>query len=77
MKDKRAVTSAANGRLSQGRPPQSMTLRVGDTAAIRYGWNTPLQLGEVKEIKRGMPRTAIIELRNGTTLWLLVETPKD
>lgn len=60
-----------------GRPPQSMTLKVGDGVAIRYGWNTQMELGKVTEIKRGIPRTAIVELRNGTTVWLLVETPKD
>lgn len=60
-----------------GRPPQSTTLRIGDGVAIRYGYNTPLELGEVKEIVRGIPRSVRIELRNGITVWLLAETPKE
>jgi hypothetical protein len=59
-----------------GRPPQSITLRVGDGIALRYGFSTPLELGEVVEIKRGIPRSVRIELRNGTTVWVLAETPK-
>lgn len=60
-----------------GRPPQSTTLRLGDGVAIRYGYNRPLDLGKVTEIIRGIPRTVVIELRNGFTVWLLAETPKD
>ena len=60
-----------------GRPPQSTVLRIGDGVAIRYGHNTPMELGEIKEIIRGIPRTTVIELRNGVTVWLLAETPKE
>jgi hypothetical protein len=61
-----------------GRPPQSITLRIGDGIAFRYGVNTPLELGEVAEIKRGIPRTVVIQLReSGERIWLLVETPKE
>lgn len=60
-----------------GRPPQSTTLRLGDGVLIRYGYNTPLELGEVTEIIRGIPRTVVIELQNGITVWLLAETPKE
>lgn len=63
-------------RPGAGRPPRSTTLRIGDGIALRYGYNTPLELGEVIEIKRG-PRTAVIQLRNGVTVWLLAETPKE
>lgn len=66
----------APGLKGAGRPPQSLTLRLGDGIAIRYGYNTPLELGEVTAIRRGIPRTAVIQLRDGTTVWLLVETPK-
>jgi hypothetical protein len=58
-----------------GRPPQSTVLRVGDGIALRVGAGTPLELGEVQEIKRGKPRTVIIAMRDGTTVWLLAETP--
>lgn len=58
-----------------GRPPQSITFRLGDGIAFRYGVNTPLELGEVVEIRRGIPRTVVIQLRNGEKVWLLVETP--
>jgi hypothetical protein len=58
-----------------GRPPQSITFRIGDAAAMRYGHNTPLELGDVVEMHRGVPRTVVIQLRNGETVWLLVETP--
>lgn len=58
-----------------GRPPQSITFRIGDAVALRYGHNTPMELGEVTEMHRGIPRTVVIELRNGETVWLLVETP--
>ncbi len=59
-----------------GRPPQSTTLHIGDAVALRYGVNRPLELGEVTEIMRGIPRTTVIQLRNGETIWLLIETPK-
>lgn len=68
---------SGGGRTGAGRPPQSTTLRVGDGIAIRYGYNTPMELGEVVEIIRGIPRTVVIQLRNGERVWLLVETPKD
>lgn len=68
-------TKGAPALPGAGRPPQSTTLRVGDGIAIRYGANTPLELGEVVEIKRGIPRTTVIQLRDGTTIWLLAETP--
>lgn len=58
-----------------GRPPQSITLRIGDGIAFRYGVNTPLELGEVVEIKRGIPRTVVLQLREGERVWILVETP--
>lgn len=58
-----------------GRPPQSITFRLGDAIAFRYGYNTPLELGEVVEMHRGIPRTVVIQLRNGEKVWLLVETP--
>jgi hypothetical protein len=58
-----------------GRPPQSITFRIGDAIAFRYGVNTPLELGEVTEMHRGIPRTVVIQLRNGEKVWLLVETP--
>ena len=72
-----AKGKSGGGRRGAGRPPQSTTLRLGDGVAIRYGHNAPLELGEVKEIVRGIPRTVVIELRSGITLWLLAETPKD
>ena len=64
-----------------GRPPliHSTVLRVGDGIAIKYameGGSTPLEWGEVIEIKRGITRTTVIKLRNGETVYLLAETPK-
>lgn len=64
-------------RAGAGRPPASLTLRVGDGIALRYGERTPLELGAVTELHRGRPRTAVIALRNGETVWLLVETPQE
>jgi hypothetical protein len=64
-------------RSGAGAHPKSITFRIGDGIAFRYGVNTPLELGEVVELRRGIPRTAIIQLRNGEKVWLLVETPKD
>lgn len=61
---------------TRSRPPQSTTLRLGDGIAIRYGANTPLELGEITAIHRGIPRTVVVTLRNGVTVWLLAETPK-
>ena len=58
-----------------GRPPQSITFRLGDAIAFRYGHNTPLELGEVTELQRGIPRTVVIQLRDGEKVWLLIETP--
>lgn len=69
-------TKGAPALPGAGRPPQSTTLRLGDGVAIRYGEGTALELGEVAEIYRGLPRTVVIQLRNGTTVWLLAETPK-
>jgi hypothetical protein len=60
-----------------GRPPQSITLRIGDGIAFRYGVNTPLELGDVIEIKRGIPRMVVLQLREGERVWILVETPKE
>lgn len=59
-----------------GRPPKSATLRLGDGIGLRVGAGTMLQIGEVVEIKRGIPRTVVIDLRNGERVWLLAETPK-
>lgn len=71
-------TKGAPALPGAGRPPQSITLRLGDGIAFRYGVNTPLELGEVTEIKRGIPRTVVMQLReSGERIWLLVETPKD
>ncbi len=75
MKDERRNNGGA--RSGAGRPPQSTTLRVGDGIAIRFGHGAPLELGEVTEIKRGMPRTTVITMRSGLTVWLLAETLKD
>jgi len=58
------------------RPPRSTKLHIGDGILLRYGYNTPMEIGEVIEIKRGIPRTIIIQLRNGERVWILVETPK-
>lgn len=66
-------------RKGAGRPPHSTVLRVGDGIAVKYamdGGSTPFELGEVVEIKRGIPRTTVIKLRNGETVYLLAETPK-
>ena len=63
-----------------GRPPRSTVLRIGDGIAIKYameGGSTPFKLGEVAEITRGIPRTTVIKLRNGDTIYLLAETPRD
>lgn len=60
-----------------GRPPQSITFRIGDAVALRYGFNTPMELGEVTEMHRGQPRTVVVQLRNGETVWLMVETPTE
>lgn len=62
-----------------GRPPQSTVLRIGDGIAIKYvtkDGSTPFELGEVKAINRGIPRTTVILLRNGDTIYLLAETPR-
>ena len=67
------------GQPGAGRPPQSTTLHIGDGIAIKYATkdgSTPFELGEVTEIKRGIPRTTVITLRGGTTIYLLAETPK-
>jgi hypothetical protein len=68
---------SGGGRAGAGRPPQSITFRIGDGVALRYGANSPLALGEVTELHRGIPRSVRIELRNGETVWLLVETPEE
>lgn len=35
-----------------------------------------MEIGEVIEIKRGIPRTVVMRLReSGERVWLLVETP--
>ena len=62
-----------------GRPPQSTILRVGDGIAIKYATkdgSTPFELGDVTKIIRGIPRTTIIQLRNGETIYLLAETSR-
>ena len=81
MKSKRGSNRQAGAPAlpGAGRPPQSTTLRIGDGVAIKYAKDdssTAFELGEVKEIIRGIPRTVRIELRNGMTVWLLAETPK-
>ena len=74
-------TKGKSGGLRKGadRPPQSTVLRVGDGVALKYAMDsgsTPFELGQVVEIKRGIPRTTVIKLRNGETVYLLAETPK-
>lgn len=62
-----------------GRPPQSTRLNIGDGVAIKTvsdGHSTAFELGTVARIERGIPRTVVIELRNGDTIYLLSETPK-
>ena len=77
-----AGTKGKSGGLRKGagRPPQSTVLRVGDGIAIKYATkdgSTPFELGEVIAIKRGIPRTTVIQLRNGETVYLLAETPRE
>lgn len=72
-----AKGKSGGNRDGSGRPPQSITFRIGDGILFRYGVNTPMEIGEVAEIKRGIPRTVIIQLREGERVWLLVETPKE
>lgn len=69
-------TKGAPALPGAGRPPQSIMFRLGDGIAFRYGVNTPMELGEVVEMHRGIPRTVVIQLRNGEKIWLLVETPE-
>ena len=77
MKTKRGSNRQAGAPAlpGAGRPPKSITFRVGDAIALRYGHNTPLEVGEVTEMHRGIPRTVVIQLRNGETVWVLIETP--
>lgn len=81
MKNKRGLhrQKGQPGHPGAGRPPKSTTLRIGDGIAIKYATkdgSTPFELGEVTEIIRGIPRTTVILLRNGKTVYLLAETPK-
>ncbi len=81
MKNKRGQhrTAGSPALPGAGRPPKSTILRVGDGIAIKYvkdGYSTAMELGEVTEIRRGIPRTTVIKLRNGETIYLLAETPK-
>lgn len=65
-------------RTGAGALPKSITLKIGDGILFRYGHNTPMEIGEVIEIKRGIPRTVVMQLReSGERIWLLVETPKE
>lgn len=68
-------TKGAPALPGAGRPPHSTTLRLGDAVAIRYGEGTLLEPGVVVKIHRGQPRTVVIDLQNGLTVWLLAETP--
>jgi len=58
-------------------PPQSITVRIGDRIGYRYGNNSPLEGGEVAELKRGIPRVIVLELDNHDKIWLMVETPME
>jgi hypothetical protein len=66
---------SGGSRSEAGRPPTSITFRLGDAIAMRYGHNTPLEVGEVVEMHRGIPRTVVIQMRNGEKVWILIETP--
>ena len=58
---------------------QSTKIRVGERIAIKYakgGRSTALELGEVKEIRRGIPRTIVIAMADGSTIYLFAETPR-
>ncbi len=54
-------------------------LKVGDGIAIKYakgGNSTALEQGKVQSIRRGIPRTIVIAMHDGSTICLLAETPK-
>ena len=54
-------------------------LHVNDRIAIKYaqaGSSTAFEVGYIKQIKRGIPRTIIIEMDGGITIYMLVEAPK-
>jgi hypothetical protein len=57
----------------------STKLHVNDRIAIKYaqaGSSTAFEMGHVKEIRRGIPRTVVIDLDGGITIYMLVEAPK-
>ena len=54
-------------------------LHVNDRIAIKYaqaGSSTMLETGYIKRIKRGIPRTVVIEMDGGITIFLLIDSPK-
>jgi len=58
---------------------RSTKLHVNDRIAIKYaqaGSSTAFEVGRIKEIRRGIPRTVIIEMEDNTTIYLLVEAPR-
>jgi len=58
---------------------RSTRINVGDGIAIKYakdGGSTAFELGHVQSIRRGIPRTIVIAMRDGSTVYLLAETPK-
>ena len=72
--------SAKNGAKSadspsNGRPPQTATIRLGQRVAVLERNPVgllPLVAGTVTEIKRGVPRVVVVTMEDGTEYRLMI-----